>query len=56
MNDQLSEQILCTQCTSCSTPQHTHTSGYRLQAREGSSGELQLIEDGNFQHEDTSIL
>ena len=24
-------------------PQHTHTSGYRLQAREGSSGELQPI-------------
>ena len=24
-------------CTSCSTPQHTHTSGYRLQTREGTS-------------------
>ena len=31
-NDQLPQQILCTQCTSCSTPQCTHTSGYRLQA------------------------
>ena len=38
------------------TPQHTHTSGYRLQAREGSSGELPMTEDGNFQHEGTSIL
>ena len=54
--DQLLEQVLCTQCTSCCTPQHTHTSGYRLQAREGSSGELPMTEDGNFQHEDTSIL
>ena len=52
---QQSEQVLCTQHTSCSTPQFTHTSGYRLQAREGSS-ELQLTEDGNFQHEGTSIL
>ena len=26
--------ILCTQCTPHSTPQCTHTSGYRLQARE----------------------
>ena len=42
--------------TSCSIPQHTHTSGYRLQAREGSSGELPMTEDGNFQHEGTSIL
>ena len=49
-------EILCTQHTSCSTPQHTHTSGYRLQAREGSSGKLQPTEDGNFQHEGTSIL
>ena len=32
------------------------TSGHKLQAREGSSGELQLTEDGNFQHEGTSIL
>ena len=32
-NDQLPQQILCTQCTSCSTPQCTYTSGYRLQAR-----------------------
>ena len=47
-NDQLSEQVLCTQCT--------HTSGYRLQAREGSSGELPMTEDGNFQYEGTSIL
>ena len=29
--DQLPQQILCTQCTSHSTPQCTHTSGYRLQ-------------------------
>ena len=43
-SDQLSEQVLCTQCT--------HTSDYR--ARESSSGELQ--EDGSFQHEGTSIL
>ena len=35
--DQLPQQILCTQHTSCSTPQCTHTSGYRLQAREGTS-------------------
>ena len=40
--DQLLEQVLYTQHTSCSTPQHTHTSGYRLQAREGSSGELPM--------------
>ena len=32
------------------------TPGYRLQAREGSSGELQPTEDGNFQHEGTSVL
>ena len=31
-NDQLPQQILCTQCTSHSTPQCIHTSGYRLQA------------------------
>ena len=37
-------------------PQCTHTSGYRLQAREGSSGELPLTEDGNFKYEGTSIL
>ena len=37
-------------------PQRTHTSGYRLQDRKGSSGELQPTEDGNFQHEGTSIL
>ena len=37
-------------------PLCTHTSGYRLQAREGSSGELQPTEDGNFQQEGTSIL
>ena len=55
-NDQLFKEVLCTQCTSYSTPQHTHTSGYRLQAREGSSGELPMTEDGNFQHEGTSIL
>ena len=54
--DQLSEQVLCTQHISCSTPQHIHTSGYRLQARDDSSGELQLTENGNFQHEGTSIL
>ena len=54
--DLLLEQVLCTQCTSCSTPQHTHTAGYRLQAMEGSSGELPMTEDGNFQHEGTSIL
>ena len=54
--DQLPQQILCTQCTPHSTPQCTHTSGYRLQARENTFGELQLTEDGNFQHEGTSIL
>ena len=32
--DQLPQQILCAHCTPCSTPQCTHTSGYRLQARE----------------------
>ena len=55
-NDQLFEQVLCTQCTSCSTPQCTHASGYRLQTRKSSSGELPLTEDGNFQYEGTSIL
>ena len=45
--DQLSEQVLCTQCT--------HTSGYRLQARESSS-ELPVTEDGRFQHEGISTL
>ena len=39
--DQLSEQVLYTQ--------RTHTSGYRLQARESSS-ELPMTEDGKFQH------
>ena len=29
-NDQLPQQVLCTQCTPCSTPQYTHTSGHRL--------------------------
>ena len=33
-NDQLPQQILCTQCTPCCTPQCTHTSGHRLQARQ----------------------
>ena len=32
--DQLPQQILCTQCTPCSIPQCTFTSGHRLQARE----------------------
>ena len=31
--DQLPQQIFCTQCTPCCTPQCTHTSGHRLQAR-----------------------
>ena len=31
--DQLPQQILCTQCTPRRTPQCTHTSGHRLQAR-----------------------
>ena len=55
-NDQLPQQILCTQCTSCSTPQCTHTSGYRLQASKDTFCELQSTEDGNFQHKGTSIL
>ena len=42
-----SEQVLCTQ--------HTHTSGYRLQARDSSPGELQPTEYGNFQPKGTSI-
>ena len=29
-DDQLPQQVQCTQCTPCSTPQCTHTSGYRL--------------------------
>ena len=33
-NDQLPQQILYTQCTPRSTPQCTHTSGYRLQTSE----------------------
>ena len=45
--DQLSEQVPCTQ--------HTHTSGYRLQAKESSSG-LPTTEDGKFQHEGISTL
>ena len=45
--DQLSEQVLSTQ--------HTHTSGYRLQARESSS-ELPMTEDGKFHHGGISIL
>ena len=45
-NDQLPQQILCTQYTSCSTLQCTHTSGYRLQASEDTFWELQLTEDG----------
>ena len=36
--------------------QHPYISGYRLQAREGSSGELPMTEDGNLQYEGTSIL
>ena len=32
--DQLPQQVLCTQCTPRSTPQCTHTSGHRLQAKE----------------------
>ena len=32
-NDQLPQQVLCTQCTLCFTPQCTHTSDHRLQAR-----------------------
>ena len=46
-SDQLSEQVFCTQCT--------HTSGYRLQAREISS-ELPMTEDGKFQHGGISTL
>ena len=45
--DQLSEQGLHNQ--------RTHTSGYRLQARESSS-ELPMIEDGKFQHRGISKL
>ena len=33
-NDQLPQQVLCIQCTPHSTPQCTHTSGHRLQARQ----------------------
>ena len=33
-NDQLPQQILCTQCTPRCTPQCTHTPGHRLQARQ----------------------
>ena len=33
-DDQLPQQVQCTQCTLCSTPQCTHTSGCRLQTRE----------------------
>ena len=33
-NDQLPQQVLCTQCTPHSTPQCTHTSGCRLQTRQ----------------------
>ena len=29
-DDQLPQQVQCTQCTPPSTPQYTHTSGYRL--------------------------
>ena len=42
--------------THLASPLSTHTSGYRLQAWEGSSGELPTTEDGNFQHECTSIF
>ena len=45
--DQLSEQVLHTQCT--------HTSGYRLQARE-SPPEFPTPEDGKFQHGGISKL
>ena len=45
--DQVSEQVLYTQ--------HTHTSGYRLQARE-SSTELPMTEDEKFQHGGIPIL
>ena len=45
--DQLSEQVPYTQCT--------HTSGYRLQARESSS-ELPMTRDGKFQHGGISKL
>ena len=44
--EQLSEQVLYTQCT--------HTPGYRLQAKESSS-ELPMTKDGKFQHEGIPI-
>ena len=28
-NDQLPQQVQCTQCTPCSTPRYTHTSDYK---------------------------
>ena len=46
-SDQLSEQVLCTQ--------HTHTSGYRLKARESPS-EFPMTEDGKFQYGGISTL
>ena len=33
-NDQLPQQVLCTQCTPCCSPQCTYTPGHRLQARQ----------------------
>ena len=33
-NDQLPQEILCTQGTPHCSPQYTHTSGHRLQARQ----------------------
>ena len=33
-NDQLPQQVLCTQCTPRCTSQCTHTSGHRLQTRQ----------------------
>ena len=33
-NDQLPQWVLCSQCTPCCTPQCTHTSCHRLQARQ----------------------
>ena len=33
-NDQLPQQVLCTECTLHSTPQCTHISGHRLQVRQ----------------------
>ena len=34
-DDQLCQQVQCTQCTPHSTPQHTHTPGHGLQTKLG---------------------